>query len=174
MASEMKPSLDERGLAMLEAVIATAIIGVLASIALPKLGNMLDEVYADYEIRGVHSLAHYAQSVSRMATYKTFGFNYAKGYSIKNIEFAVSNTLGKTQHYSVRQYQKSERIKEQHFLKHDFIFSLTGLGSSIRFRANGNLIESGGHILLQNETRKVRKYLYITNYGRISIALKER
>ena len=159
---------NERGFAMLEAVLAIAVIGILATIVIPKLDRALDEVYVDYEIRGLHSLVHYTQSVNRMNSYKPFGMGTPTGYSVKIVELSVINGYNKTNCYSVREYLQTERIKSQRYLERGFVLQLTNLDSSIYFGADGNSTKNGSITLRKDN---IVRRLILTNYGRSRISL---
>ena len=167
----MKLPFNEHGLAMLEAVIATAIIGVLASIALPKLGNMLDTVYLDYEIRGLHSMIHYTQSSARLSTYKTFGCAVPKQYDYTSIECLLVASATGANSYQVRKRDNSDkRLKEKRVLERGFFLSLNKFSSSLRFSPDGNLSPAtSSHISI--EKRNLYRYLVLTGYGRARISL---
>ena len=114
------------------------------------------------------SLAHYTQSVSRISNYKPFGFSAPLGFAPKYIELAVFTGENKLNYYCVREYQKTERLKENHMLERNFHLLLSNLDSSIRFRSDGSLSSSGGNITLRKGN--VVRYLVLTHYGRMRIS----
>lgn len=158
----------ERGLAMIETVIATTVIAILASIALPKVSRMLDEVCVDYEIRCLHSMIHYTQSASRISQYNTFKFTTPSGYGMPTIECRVF-TDASPQYYCVRKLNASERIKENHYLERNVKIN-NPFKESFRFQANGELTQTGNDLRISNGT--FNRYLVMTNYGRIRISDK--
>lgn len=158
----------ERGAAMLETVLATTVIAILASIALPRVSRMLDNVCVDYEIRCLHSMVHYTQSLSRISQYSTFKFDTPSGYGMPTIECRVF-TNASPQYYCVRKYDASERIKENHYLERDVKIT-NPFKDSFRFRANGELNQNGNDLKISKGT--FNRYLILTNYGRIRISNK--
>ena len=167
---------NERGVAMLEAVIVTAVIGILATIVLPKLDRALDEVCADYEIRNLHTLTHYAQSASRTLQYNTFGFGALKNHSFKYFGLVILNGVNQTNSYKIRELGNvavPKRLKPDHFLERDFKLMLSGVGSTMQFGLDGKSASSGGSITLNKGTvgkDSAVRYLVLTQYGRVRIS----
>ena len=153
---------------MIETVIATTVIGILFSVAVPRFSRMLDEVCVDYEIRCLHSMIHYTQSVSRISQYNTFKFTTPSGYGMNTIECRVFTTAS-PQYYCVRKLDVSERIKENHYLERDVKIN-NPFKESFRFRANGELNQTGNDLRISKGT--FNRYLVLTNYGRIRISAK--
>ncbi len=153
---------------MLETVIALSIIGTLTALAVPKFARSLDNVCVDYEIRCLHSMLHYTQSVSRLNQYATFKFNTPTGYSTPTIECRVF-TGTSTPYYCVRKLNASERIKENHYLERDVKIT-NPFKESFRFRANGELTQTGNDLKISKGT--FNRYLILTNYGRIRMSDK--
>ncbi len=162
----------ERGLAMIETVIATSVIAILCSIAVPRLSRMLDEVCVDYEIRCLHSALHYTQSVSRISQYQTFRFGVPTGYSMSYIECYMPSS-GDAR-YVVRRPQVGSssvfRIKEYHYLERGATLN-NPITDQFRFRANGEFYTTGGTLTLSKG--KSKRYIALTNYGRIRITDKK-
>ena len=161
---------DERGLAMLETMIATAVIVILASSSLPKVGGMLDAVYVDCEIRALHSLMHYTQSAGRISSYSLFGFEKPFSYNTNTIELfiATDNGSNATPYYCVRKLNTAARIKEDRRLERNFKISLNNVDSSTRFNVHGDPSPvHAGSITVRKDT--VARKLVLTDYGRIKI-----
>ena len=157
----------ERGLAMIETVIATTVIGILFSVAVPRFSRMLDEVCVDYEIRCLHSMLHYTQSVSRISQYTTFKFTTPTGYGMNTIECRVF-TAASPQYYCVRKLNQSARIKEDHYLERDAHITNAFESGSFTFRANSEHTQGSDSLTISKGTFK--RYLVMTDYGRIRIS----
>ena len=160
----------ERGLAMIETVIATTVIGILFSVAVPRFSRMLDEVCVDYEIRCLHSMLHYTQSVSRISQYTTFNFNTPTGYSASTIIECRIFTSTSPHQYCVRKLNQSDRIKEDHYLERDAHITNAFKSGSFTFRANSEHTQGSDSLTISKGTSN--RYLVLTNYGRIRISAK--
>ena len=158
----------ERGLAMLETVIATAVIGLLATIAIPKLSRALDVCYVDYEIRCLHSLMHYSKTVGRLAKYRDFGFGTQSGYDRNTFEFLLVYGNATADYYCVRPLNSSPRLKENHLLNRNFRFNVKNVSSSIRFDTDGDFspAQSGNVNINKNN---ISRQLVLSGYGRARI-----
>ena len=155
---------------MIETVIATSVIAILCSIAVPRLSRMLDEVCVDYEIRCLHSALHYTQSVSRISQYQTFRFDVPTGYGMSIIECRLFAQTSPPQYCVRKAVNPLTKIKEYHYL--DRGSSITDpIGGQFMFRANGEFYTNGGTLTLSKG--KSTRYIALTNYGRIRITDKK-
>lgn len=161
----MKYFRGERGLAMLEAVLATAVVGILISIALPKLSLALDVSYADYEIRCLHSMFHYAKSANRLSNYNSFGFNKMP-VDVAELIFLTDAPGGAT--FYVRSNKNKNNLKDRHVLKRNFRLNLNSINFQTQFNVDGDLSPAAsGSITLKNDN--VSRKLTVTHYGRARI-----
>lgn len=151
---------------MLEAALATAVLGILASIALPKLSYMLDVSYVDYEIKCLHSMMHYTKSICRLALYNDFGFGPQSGYTRNTIELRIKTADPDA--YYVRKWDSSDRIKENRYIERGFNLENYSVSGRIRFDFNGdfNPGENGRILLLKNNLKRT---LVLSGYGRARI-----
>lgn len=158
---------------MLETVIALSIIGTLTALAVPKVARSLDNVCVDYEIRCLHSMLHYTQSVSRLSQYSTFKFNTPTGYSWNYMECRISGNAP-LQYYDVKRpstgSKPSVQIKENHYLERNVQIN-NPIGSSFQFRVNGEFNTTGGTLVISKG--EFTRYLVLTNYGRIRMSNKQ-
>lgn len=162
----------ERGLAMLEAVLATAVLGILISIALPKIGRALDVSYVDYEIRCLHSMFHYTKSVSRLSTYADFGLGKQTGYDRNAIELLMlTGKDNNPNYYYVRKQDtiKPIRIKEDHRLERKFELFTGAVGNPVLFDVHGNLSSTNHEGTITVRRDNLYRELIVTKYGRARI-----
>ena len=158
----------ERGLAMLETVIALSIMGTLTALAVPKFARSLDNVCVDYEIRCLHSMLHYTQSVSRLSQYNTFNFDTPTGCGMSVIECRLSAGTSPPQYCVRKAVNPFTKIKEYHYLERDVKINNPFTTVTPRFRANGEHAPGSGTITISKENFK--RYLVLTNYGRIRMS----
>ena len=159
----------ERGLAMLEAALATAVFGILISIALPTIGRSLDVSYVDYEIRCLHSMFHYTKSVSRLSKYEDFGVGVPPGYNRNAIELRLF-TDANPNYYCVRKQDNTNpiRIKEDHLLERKFTLSLSDDYNPIVFGVHGDLSPANSFTISLKKDN-IGRNLVVTQYGRARI-----
>lgn len=159
---------------MLEAVIAAAVLGILASIVLPKLSYMLDVIYVDYEIRRLHSTLHYTKSVCRIANYERFRLGQQSGYVGKALELQIQNSETPI-YYRLKRQSYSEYLGDKHYFERDFSLRLkNNIGRApinIGFDVYGDFSSSDntkeGTLVLSKG--KVQRTVVLQGYGRMRI-----
>ena len=156
---------------MLEAVIATAVLGILASIVLPKLSYMLDVIYVDYEIRCMHSTMHYTKSASRLVNYNKFGLNPPSGYQGITLEMFIGKS-GDLDCYCVQKYDSVNLLKSKRVLERSFTTNTNTINKGrICFNYDGDFVPAiNGTMILSKG--KVKRTLVLQGYGRARIDRK--
>ena len=158
----------ERGLAMLEAALATAVVGILISIALPTIGRSLDVSYVDYEIRCLHSMFHYTKSVSRISSYNAFGFTRPLDYDVNAIELRLFTGINNNpNYYCVRKKDNINpiRIRENHYLERQFELAISTVDNPILFDLYGDLSPAkNGTVTIKKGN--INRKLTVLQYGR--------
>ena len=156
---------------MLEAVIATAVLGILASIVLPKLSYILDAVYVDYEIRRLHSTLHYTKSVCRIANYNKFGLGQQSGYVGNTFETYIRRSVTPNR-YKVRKANGGADLGDTHELERDFTLYLKNdVGKtiiSVGFDIHGDFASPQNDALVLSKG-KVKRTVMLQGYGRMRI-----
>ena len=157
---------------MLETVIATAVIGLLATIAIPKLSRALDVCYVDYEIRCLHSLMHYSKTVGRLASDQNFGLGDPIDYEDNSVELFIIYKSDYSDAYIMRKFNTIAPmpLTYYHTIERDFKFSLESTSSgSFRFNSEGEFSPAKNEtiVLIKDD---IKRGLVLTQYGRIRIA----
>ncbi|MBQ9478820.1 MAG: hypothetical protein IJU71_04620 [Selenomonadaceae bacterium] len=160
---------------MLEAVIAAAVLGILASIVLPKLSYMLDAVYVDYEIRCLHSTLHYTKSACRLANYNRFGLGQQSGYVGNAFEVYIRRSATSDQYVLRKNYPKPiVYLGETHELEREFALYLKNdvdkTVISVGFDVHGDFAsDSSKNDTLVLAKGNVKRTLVLQGYGRMRI-----
>ena len=157
---------NEKGYALIEILFLVAIIAILSSIVVPKIGNELQVAQADYLMKSLYSEIRLMQAARRTSAYKEEDLLpvYKK---TKSLNLVSSNT---NKRYRIR-FDSSEEIRRYNLpssfsFENDFF--ITVMDGGILSNAFLNSGYSGNIKLINNRTHKLYKpFIVFDSVGRI-------
>ena len=156
------------GFATLEIILVTAIIGILATIAVPKMIRSLDKVTLNYEMKHLYSELNFARSLSKTACFKPSIFIN----EISNANNDVRITVNKNGYYELfRNVNNVKHSMRKHYLPSGFQITRNNLDATITFDNYGSAKNLGsqsvasGHYTLNSKLND-KAYIIFDSVGR--------
>lgn len=156
---------DEKGYALIEIVFLVAIIAILSSIIVPKIGNELQIAQADYLMKSLYSEIRFMQAARRTSAYKDELILPNK--KMKSLSLISSNT---NKRYRIR-FDDSEELRRYNLpssfsFENNFFIAVMDGGILSNSVLNGGY--SGNIKLINNKTHKVYKpFIVFDSVGRV-------
>ena len=156
----------QRGLATLELILATMIIAVLVTVAVPNAALILDTAALDYETKRLYSELRFVQEMNRSSTVVSTG----TGRTEQSGDYIILTIKRNENSYLVSRGTKS--LREPHQLSYGVTVKLESSNDAIitiYFKSNGHADINGdnkGKIILTSRRGKKRKIIF-DNVGRI-------
>lgn len=156
---------NERGYAIIEVVLLTAVIAILSSIVLPKVNEGFKSVYADYLMKSLYIELRFMQSASRINSYSTDDvFKVYKPF--KTFRARSSN---ENRNYRVRIGDSNEPVRIYHLrpnfnFERDFSFTTSPKGTLSDSRSSSS---NSNHVKLQFDSKVCGSIIVFDSVGRI-------
>ena len=133
----MNLSKNQNGFATIEIILVCAIIAILFSVAVPKLGKIIDKVELDCATKKLYGDLVFSQNVNRLARYNVSIFDRVTYPEQGEIIVFVDNI---TNYYDIRRSSSGgyKNIRERRYLRNGMkISSNLGIGQRIEFNPEG-------------------------------------
>ena len=158
--------LNESGYALIEVVFLVAVVAILSSIVVPKIGNELQVAQADYLMKSLYSELRFMQAARRTSAYEDKSF-FPTSKKMKSLSLISGNT---NKRYSVR-FNNDEEIRRYN-LPPNFSFEnnflITVKDNDILSNAFLDSGYSGNIKLIDNKTHKTYKpFIIFDSVGRL-------
>ncbi len=158
---------NQRGLAALEIILATAIIAILATVTVPKMARVLDKISLNYEMKRLYSTLHFTRSVDKLTKYNVSIFTnvFDTGAGRVRLHIQKTNYLIKHENNSLTDFI------DKHFWASGFQFSYPAALKIIAFDSQGKGLNANngaadGTITLTSRFGD-KAYITVNSVGRI-------
>lgn len=134
----MNESKNQNGFATIEIISVCAIIAILFSVVVPKLGKIIDKVELDCATKKLYGDLAFVQNVNRLARYNASIFDRVVTYPEKGELFVFVDD--RTNYYDIRRRSTGgyENIRERRYLRNGMkISSNLGVDQRIDFNSEG-------------------------------------
>ena len=160
----------QRGLATLELILATMIIAVLVTVAVPNAALILDTAALDYETKRLYSELRFVQEMGRSSTIEAKGTGGTNLLGNNGGDYVLLTIKRSDNSYQVS--RGTAFLREPHQLSYGVTVKLESSNDAIitiYFKSNGHADINGdnkGKIILTSRRGKKRKIIF-DNVGRI-------
>ncbi len=158
----------QKGLATLEIILATMIIAILASSAVPNAARLIDSVSLDYETKRLYSELRFIQEMSRSTTISDIGTGGTGIITDTGAEPTLIIYPDKNYYQVFRAADENNPIREPHYLSKGI--KISSPKNKISFNSDGKADINSNHITLTSRFGK-NKYLIFDSVGRIRASL---
>lgn len=133
----------QRGFATLEIILATFIIALLMSVALPNTVRIVDRVALDYEYKRLYSDLRFLQALGRSGTFDTVGTGRTNFNSDDTPYMQITPAK-----FGTQILRGDNPLREAHYMQHIKRIELTGnVSNKITFGTTGQPTNSSGSVL---------------------------
>ena len=153
---------DEKGYALIEVLLLTTVIAVLASIVIPKVNEGFKTVYADYLMKSLYSELRFMQSSSRINSYSTDDvFKVHK--TSKTFRAVSSNSNRRYRIINIDGSIRTYNLRPNFYFENDFSFTISSKGT-IKEHMTGS---SSNNVKLTFDSKVCGSIIVYDSVGRI-------
>ena len=113
---------NQMGIATLEIILVTAIIGILATVVVPKMSYIVGQVALNYELKRLYSELNFARSIGKISDYRPSVMANKVNDSREPVFLRINRSANK---YELRRSQSGavDLILNQHKLQNGITFA---------------------------------------------------
>ena len=160
----MNESKNQNGFATIEIILVCAIIAILFSVAVPKIGKIIDKAELDCATKKLYGDLAFVQNVNRLARYNASIFD---GVTYPEQGETVLFVSDRSNYYELRRGLSDgyENIRERRYLRNGIkISSNLGVNQRVEFNSEG-ISSFSGHIKF-NSRYDDQVLVYFDSVGR--------